>query len=200
MALEGKYAEGEGAQAAAELPSLRGRNAAIFVPLAVAWFALDMATKAYFNTFPVGTVAGGPFLGLFQFRLAHNTGAAWGMFGDSTFALGVMSLLVCAALAAYLFLVARRASVLEVVGVALVFAGGLGNAVDRFTLGYVVDFIDTTFISFPTFNVADIGVTCGFVLFFVGMLYSMRALDAARAQSAADEVARTGDTPHDEMR
>lgn len=200
MTLEDKRAEGEGAQAAAGPSSLRGRNAAIFVPLAVTWFALDMATKAYFNTFPVGTVTGGPFLGLFQFRLAHNTGAAWGMFGDSTFALGVMSLLVCAALAAYLFLVARRASVLEVVGVALVFAGGLGNAVDRFTLGYVVDFIDTTFISFPTFNVADIGVTCGFVLFFVGMLYSMRSSDAGAPSADADEIARTGDADRDETR
>lgn len=200
MALEGKYAEGEGAPGATELPSLRGRNAAIFVPLAVAWLALDMATKAYFNTFPLGTVAGGPFLGLFQFRLAHNTGAAWGMFGDSTFALGVMSLVVCAALAAYLFLVARRASVLEVVGVALVFAGGLGNAIDRFTLGYVVDFIDATFISFPTFNVADIGVTCGFVLFFVGMLHSMRSSDAGAPPADAGEAAQAGDAGRDEMR
>ncbi|MEC4175871.1 signal peptidase II [Adlercreutzia sp. R21] len=178
MTLEDKRAEGEEARSATACPSLRGRNLAIFAPLAVAWFALDMATKAYFNTFPVGAVAGGPFLGLLQFRLAHNTGAAWGMFGDSTFALGIMSLLVCAALLAYLLITARRASVLEVVGVALVFAGGLGNAVDRFTLGYVVDFIDTTFISFPTFNVADIGVTCGFVLFFAGMLWSTRRAES----------------------
>lgn len=156
------------------LPSLRLRNAAIFIPIAVLWLGLDIATKAYFNSFAVGQVVGGPFLGLFQFRLVHNTGAAWGMFGDSTFALGIMSVLVCSALLVYLFLVARRASVLEVVGVALVFAGGMGNAIDRFNLGYVVDFIDTVFIDFPTFNIADIGVTCGFVLFFTGMLWTSR--------------------------
>ena len=70
--------------------------------------------------------------------------------------------------------------------IALIVAGGLGNALDRFTLGYVVDFVDTVFISFPTFNVADIGVTCGFVLFFAGMLWSMRK-DAPAKEVASEE-------------
>ena len=127
------------------LPSRRKRNAAIFVPLAALWLVLDIATKAYFNGFSVGQVVAGPFLGLVQFRLVHNTGAAWGMFDESTFALGVMSVLVCVALTVYLFTAGKRAGVMETVGIALIVAGGLGNALDRFTLGYVVDFIDTVF-------------------------------------------------------
>ena len=134
----------------------------------------------------INQVVAGPFLGLVQFRLVHNTGAAWGMFDESTFALGVMSVLVCVALTVYLFTAGKRAGVMETVGIALIVAGGLGNALDRFTLGYVVDFIDTVFISFPTFNVADIGVTCGFVLFFAGMLWSMRK-DAPAKEVASEE-------------
>lgn len=184
---------------------MRRRNLCVFAAVVLLWLAADIATKAVCNGYGLGEVIAGPFLGLVQFRLAHNTGAAWGMFGDSTFALGVMSLLVCAALAAYLVATARRANLVEVVGIALVVAGGLGNALDRFTLGYVVDFIDTTFIEFPTFNVADIGVTCGFVLFFVGMLWGMRrdglttaCADAGQpgAADAADEAAgSSGDVP-----
>lgn len=184
---------------------MRRRNLCVFAAVVLLWLAADIATKAVCNGYGLGEVIAGPFLGLVQFRLAHNTGAAWGMFGDSTFALGVMSLLVCAALAAYLVATARRANLVEVVGIALVVAGGLGNALDRFTLGYVVDFIDTTFIEFPTFNVADIGVTCGFVLFFVGMLWGMRrdglttaCADAGQpgAADAADEAAGpSGDVP-----
>lgn len=184
---------------------MRRRNLCVFAAVVLLWLAADIATKAVCNGYGLGEVIAGPFLGLVQFRLAHNTGAAWGMFGDSTFALGVMSLLVCAALAAYLIATARRANLVEVVGIALVVAGGLGNALDRFTLGYVVDFIDTTFIEFPTFNVADIGVTCGFVLFFVGMLWGMRrdglttaCADAGQpgAADAADEAAGpSGDVP-----
>ncbi|NBJ66700.1 signal peptidase II [Adlercreutzia caecimuris] len=184
---------------------MRRRNLCVFAAVMLLWLAADIATKAVCNGYGLGEVIAGPFLGLVQFRLAHNTGAAWGMFGDSTFALGVMSLLVCAALAAYLVATARRANLVEVVGIALVVAGGLGNALDRFTLGYVVDFIDTTFIEFPTFNVADIGVTCGFVLFFAGMLWGMRrdglttaCADAGQpgAADAADEAAGpSGDVP-----
>lgn len=118
-------------------PAGRKRNAAIFVPLAALWLVLDIATKAYFNGFSVGQVVAGPFLGLVQFRLVHNTGAAWGMFDESTFALGVMSVLVCVALTVYLFTAGKRAGVMETVGIALIVAGGLGNALDRFTLGYV---------------------------------------------------------------
>lgn len=184
---------------------MRRRNLCVFAAVVLLWLAADIATKAVCNGYGLGEVIAGPFLGLVQFRLAHNTGAAWGMFGDSTFALGVMSLLVCAALTAYLVVAARRANLAEVVGIALVVAGGLGNALDRFTLGYVVDFIDTTFIEFPTFNVADIGVTCGFVLFFAGMLWGMRrdglttaCADAGQpgAADAADEAAGpSGDVP-----
>ena len=57
-------------------------------------------------------------------------------------------------------------------------SGGLGNAIDRFSQLYVVDFIDFTFIDFPIFNVADIGVTCGFVLLVIGYLLVTRKEDA----------------------
>lgn len=153
----------------------RGRNAAIFLAIVVVWVGLDMATKAYFNSFAPGTVVSGSILGLIEFSVAHNTGGAWGMFDQSTIALGVLSLIVCAGITIYLFTAGKRASVLEVTGAALIVAGGIGNAINRFTLGYVVDFIHAIFIDFPTFNIADIGVTCGFVLFFAGLLFSSRS-------------------------
>ncbi len=136
-----------------------------FVVVAVAWFAFDMATKAYANSFDEGEVFAGPFAGLIQFRLAHNTGAAWSMFSGSTLALAVIAVVVLLALLIIVALFSRQITWLEAFSLGLVFAGGIGNALDRFTLGYVVDFIQTLFISFPTFNIADIGVTCGVILF-----------------------------------
>ena len=69
----------------------------------------------------------------------------------------------------------------------LLVAGGLGNAFDRFALGYVVDFIEPVFIDFPVFNVADVGVTCGFVLFLVGVIVSWRHEDRLSAELAASD-------------
>lgn len=42
-----------------------------------------------------------------------------------------------------------------------IYGGGLGNMIDRVRLGYVVDMIETKFIEFPVFNVADCFITCG---------------------------------------
>ena len=52
-----------------------------------------------------------------------------------------------------------------------VFAGGLGNMIDRLRLGYVVDMIETKFMVFPIFNVADIFITCGCIALMVHMIF-----------------------------
>ena len=51
-----------------------------------------------------------------------------------------------------------------------VYGGGLGNMVDRVRLGYVVDMIETKFIRFPVFNVADCFITCGCVALIVHLV------------------------------
>lgn len=154
--------------------AFRKRNAVVFGVVVAVWLLVDQLTKLFFNGYEVGEVIAGPFLGIFRFRLVHNTGAAWSMFSDSTFALGVFSVLVCLLLLLYLFKLAPDSSLGEVLGLALVFSGGVGNAIDRFALGYVVDFIEPVFIDFPVFNVADIGVTCGFAIFLILMFVNMR--------------------------
>lgn len=52
-----------------------------------------------------------------------------------------------------------------------IFAGGLGNMIDRLRLGYVVDMIETQFMVFPIFNVADIFITCGCIALMVHMIF-----------------------------
>ena len=61
--------------------------------------------------------------------------------------------------------------------------------------GYVVDFIEPVFIDFPVFNVADIGVTCGFVLFVAGMILAYRRADreAAALAEGSGEPQAPGD-------
>ena len=45
--------------------------------------------------------------------------------------------------------------------IAAIYGGGLGNMIDRVRMGYVVDMIQTDFMDFPVFNVADCFITCG---------------------------------------
>ena len=51
-----------------------------------------------------------------------------------------------------------------------VYGGGLGNMIDRLLLGYVVDMIETKFIRFPVFNVADCFITCGCIALMASLI------------------------------
>jgi signal peptidase II len=59
------------------------------------------------------------------------------------------------------------------VGLGLILGGAVGNLIDRARLGYVVDFLDLYWRShhWPTFNVADIGITAGVVLLVIDMVF-----------------------------
>ena len=148
-------------------------KAIAFAVIVVAWVALDQATKALFAGQQPGGVLAGPFLGLVDIRLVHNTGGAWGIFSDSTMMLGAFSIVVCVVIAAFFLLSARQTSWLQAIAFSLIVAGGVGNAIDRFAQGFVTDFIEFSFIDFPVFNVADIGVTCGFVLIVISTIAVM---------------------------
>lgn len=142
----------------------------LFCIICIGWFVFDRETKMVMDMYFPGTVIVPNVLGIFDFQLVHNTGAAWGIWSNGTVPLGIVSIVVCVIFFVWLF-VFRKDEItwLDVVSVALICAGGLGNAFDRLAVGYVVDFISCTFISFPVFNVADIGVTLGIVLFFISL-------------------------------
>ena len=162
-------APAEGASASNRWNSTRA--AILIAAVVVVWFVFDRITKVHFDQHIVGAHIGGPYAGLFEFTLVHNTGAAWGIFDNATFLLGIMSAVVSIAAAVLAIVFAERSNWILSLGAGLVAAGGLGNALDRFMLGYVVDFINLSFIEFPVFNIADIGVTCGFVLVVIAFLF-----------------------------
>ena len=147
---------------------------AAFFAIVVVWVVLDQLTKSFFAGMQPGGILAGPFAGIFDIRLVHNTGGAWGVFAGNTTALGVFSLVVCVLLLVYYFWQRNEVNATQTIGIALIVAGGIGNAIDRFSQGFVTDFIEFSFFDFPVFNVADIGVTCGFVLLFLGLALSWR--------------------------
>ena len=163
--------------------------------VALVAFVLDRATKVWSLTLEGGAEA---LPGLLNFQPVRNYGAAFGVFAGRQALLSALVLLLCAAV---LFLLLRfaRMPVSARVGLWLIFAGGLSNLYDRLRYGYVIDFLELGFIRFPVFNVADIGVTCGFVLALVGAYRYLEwrdgelehaAQEAAEAEEAAAERRR----------
>ena len=102
--------------------------------------------------------------GLFHFTYLQNTGAAFSSFQGQQW----LFALIFAVFTALLLVELRKNSMgfrpLERWCIVAIWAGGLGNMIDRVRLGYVVDMIEVEFIRFPVFNVADCFITCGCVL------------------------------------
>ena len=168
--------EGADAGCAGPAPSVRSQafHLGAMGVLALCWIALDQAVKFRLNAHAAGSILSDSVAGLFRLHLVHNTGGAWSMFSGATVALGVFSVLMCAALAAFAVHESARISLPELIGLGLVIGGGIGNAIDRFAL------VDLSFMDFPVFNIADIGVTCGLALFLIGLIVRERHHEEVR--------------------
>lgn len=100
------------------------------------------------------------------FSLTHirNSGAAWSiMSGKSWFLIGLP--IVVIALGIYYLFKIRKKSKFEIITLAMLISGGIGNLIDRIRFNEVVDYIQFNPINFPVFNFADICVVVGGILF-----------------------------------
>ena len=104
------------------------------------------------------------FLGL---TYEQNTGAAWSSFEGMIWLFALVFVVLTVALVWEFSKKRLPFTTLERWCIAAIYGGGLGNMIDRLRLGYVVDMIETEFISFPIFNVADCFITCGSILLLI---------------------------------
>ena len=102
--------------------------------------------------------------GLFHLTNVRNTGAAFSAFQGMQWLFILIFVLFAAGIVWEFSRNRMGFKTFERWCIVSVFAGGLGNMIDRVRLGYVVDMIETTFMEFPVFNVADCFITCGCIL------------------------------------
>ena len=105
--------------------------------------------------------------GFLDFTYVRNTGAAFSSFEGMQWLFALIFLVFTLGIIYEYFYKRMPFTGFERWMIAAIYAGGLGNMIDRLRLGYVVDMIETTFIDFPVFNVADCFITCGCVLLMV---------------------------------
>ena len=149
----------------------------ISVSIFVSVLLLDLLTKGLIipNLIPnVGDkVAVMP--GFISFVFVKNRGAAWGIFGNSTVFLIIFSIITLGVFILFYILrvkkVKNKISSLLGISVGLIAGGCIGNLIDRIAFGYVRDFINFDFMSFPVFNFADIALTVGMIIMVVYFIF-----------------------------
>lgn len=111
--------------------------------------------------------------GLFNLTYVRNKGAAFGIFADSAVRIPFFITVSIIAMLGILWYLSRLRNDqrLAVFSLSLVFAGAVGNLIDRIRLGEVIDFLDVYWQThhWPAFNVADSAITVGVTLLFIDM-------------------------------
>jgi len=105
----------------------------------------------------------------FSLTHVHNYGAAFSFLADQSgwqrYALSGISIIASIAIMVWMRRVAID-QVLKLSALSILLAGAVGNLIDRFFLGFVIDFIDLHYqtLYWPIFNVADILISVGVAL------------------------------------
>ena len=153
--------------------------------LIVVLVALDQLTKYLVRAnIPLGGSV--EFLpGIMDFTYVKNTGMAFSMLSEHTWLLAVLS----AAVTVFLIALLVKKEVTHPFGtipLACVIAGAIGNLIDRVFFGFVTDMFRTLFINFAVFNVADICVVVGGIVFCVYYIFGY------------DKYEKKGEKKHDD--
>ena len=153
---------------------------------ALVTLALDQASKLWllyvFDIAHRGTVRVTPF---FDLVLAWNIGISFGWFqSDSPAAQIALMLIKAVAVVVLAIWMARSRTPLATIALGLIIGGAIGNAVDRFAYGAVVDFalfhvqIGEKTLNWYVFNLADVAIVAG----VAALLYdSFLGVPAAKA-------------------
>ena len=133
--------------------------------------AEDQFTK-YLTVTNIPLYADVPFLPkLLQLTYVQNTGAAFSSFEGQQWLFALIFAAFTGMIIWEFFKNSMKFTTFEWWCIAAIYGGGLGNMIDRVRLGYVVDMIETKFIRFPVFNVADCFITCGCILLMVSLIF-----------------------------
>ena len=134
---------------------------------AVAVLGVDQLTK-----FLVYGTASRSIIGnLLWFESTLNTGVAFSMFSGNSI---IFFVVACVASIVFTYFICSKkwlTGKTEKISLGLILGGTIANAIDRIIFGGVRDFIYLKFINFAIFNVADMAITIGAILFCVSIIF-----------------------------
>lgn len=116
--------------------------------------------------------------GVLELRYLENRGSAFGMLQNQKFFILSVGFVGLAVVLFFLFKMPNNKKFWTAhIAVSAIVAGGIGNMVDRFRFGYVVDFIYFALIDFPIFNTADCYIVVFTILLFFLFMFVYKESD-----------------------
>ena len=129
---------------------------------------IDQAIKIWISANISETSSTTIIPGVLSITNLHNSGAAWSILEGQQWLFSIITLV--AVVAIVYFMIKLKGRKLYLTSTTILLAGILGNFINRFLQGYVVDMFQVDFINFPVFNFADICITFGIILLFFAII------------------------------
>ena len=152
------------------------RNIIIFILGAAVVISLDQITKNAISSRFLMHEAYAVINGFFNLVYVMNPGAAFGFLASASptfrYIFFIVVTFIAILLIIYYLVKSKPESIATVLSLALIFAGAVGNLIDRIRFGAVVDFLDVYIGTWhwPAFNVADSAITVGAILMIWEMI------------------------------
>lgn len=163
------------------MSSLFTRNRVIGLVFAAFIAIIDQAVKWYvINPLNLRGVRNIELLPFFDLSYVENRGISLGMLQATNMEMRWLLVAMTALIALVVLVWMMREKLLgDILGLAMILGGAIGNIQDRYALGYVIDYADFhigTFRPFLVFNIADAAITIGVVIILARSLF-MREKD-----------------------
>ncbi|MGF0039189.1 signal peptidase II [Peptoniphilaceae bacterium SGI.131] len=132
----------------------------------------DQVTKTLAKSYLMGQVQVKILKNWLHLTYLENKGAAWGMLQNAKYIFIIIAFAVCLAILVFLLKNRNKIGISVKLPLVMIMAGAIGNVIDRFRFGYVVDFIFTPLggiYDFPVFNFADMYISFSaiFLIFYI---------------------------------
>lgn len=113
--------------------------------------------------------------GVLELDYLENRGSAFGMFQNQKVFLLASGFVFLAFILYFMLKIPIEKKYLLIhLCLTGILAGGIGNMIDRFRFGFVVDFISFVLIHFPIFNVADCYIVVSVILLMLEILFVLK--------------------------
>ena len=136
---------------------------------------LDQLTKVLALQYlkPVGSVTVFPHV--LDLTFVENRGVAFGLFSGQRWFILLVTAVICVGLIWYWKSLPQKKEYKPLrISLLLILGGAISNILDRLFRGYVVDYLEVTFIDWPVFNLADIFVVVGTILMAIMVLFVLK--------------------------
>lgn len=143
----------------------------IYIFLFLIMLVIDQYTKYIVDTNFILGESSPVIEDFFNLTYVQNRGMAFGLFQGKIDIVSILALIAIVIIMGYFIKNFKKTSILERIAYTMIFSGAIGNLIDRFLRGFVIDMLDFRGVWSFVFNFADVWINIGVILIIIEYIF-----------------------------